>query len=199
MIQLPHTTIFVDTETGGTLPRVHPLIQVAAVAVSTDWRELESIELRIQFDPKLCDPEALQLIRVDPVEWNADAEPSGIAIARFDAFLNRHRVVPKVSKAGRGYNVARLAAYNAPFDGEFLRAWYDRHDRFAPWDLPRCVMQRALWWCDAFGQLPESFKLADVAKLFGVELPAEEAHDAFADVRATVELARRVAQTGVAA
>jgi DNA polymerase III epsilon subunit-like protein len=58
--------------------------------------------------------------------------------------------------------------------------------------LVLCTKQRAMWLFDEDKSLtpPADFKLGTLCEYFGVKLREEEAHDAFHDVRATVELYR---------
>ncbi len=53
--------VFFDLETGGLEPERHPIIQLAAVAVSGDLeRELGELEIKLRFDPAHCEVEALR-------------------------------------------------------------------------------------------------------------------------------------------
>jgi exonuclease I len=45
-----------------------------------------------------------------------------------------------------------------------------------------------MWWFDERGLAPVDFKLATLCKHFGI--PVHETHDALADVRLTVQLAK---------
>ncbi len=55
-----------------------------------------------------------------------------------------------------------------------------------------CTKQRALWLFDEDKSLtpPANYKLGTLCEYFGVRLRQADAHDAFHDVRATVELYR---------
>lgn len=82
----------------------------------------------------------------------------------------------------------------AEFDWPFLRAWYKHQDIFCPIaNEVLCTLQRARWWF-AHAEHPEvappgNFRLGTLCGYFGVPLEAA-AHDALADVRATVDLYR---------
>jgi DNA polymerase III epsilon subunit-like protein len=111
----------------------------------------------------------------------------------FAAFLKRHATTDMVSRNGRPYQVAQLVAHNAVFDGVFLKEWYERLGLFLPGTYRVfCTMQRALWLFHEDKSLtpPTDFKLGTLCEFFGITLRAENAHDALADVRATVQLYR---------
>lgn len=184
--------IVFDFETGGVAEH-HPNIQLAAVAVDAGWNEIECFQRKIQFDVTAAQPEALAINHYDAAVWEREAVPESQVVGEFGAFLNRHRSIEMTSKqTGKPYSVARVAGYNAAtFDGPRLRQMFARHDAFLP-AHPQvlCVMQRALWWLDETGESIDSLKLGNVCKRFGIEFP--DAHDALADCRATVALAREL-------
>jgi DNA polymerase III epsilon subunit-like protein len=59
-----------------------------------------------------------------------------------------------------------------------------------------CTKQRALWLFEEDKTLtpPANFKLGTLCQYFGIPLPADEAHDAFRDVRAAVALYQAMCQ-----
>lgn len=93
------------------------------------------------------------------------------------------------------YQVAQLVAHNAAYDAAFLDAWFTRCERFLP-ASPRvlCTMQRAIWLFHEDKRLtpPVDFKLQTLCEYFGVDHRVDDAHDAMADVRATVRIYRHV-------
>jgi DNA polymerase III epsilon subunit-like protein len=188
------TTIYFDLETGG-LELFHPVIQFAAVAIDGGFRELEAIETKIRFNEADCTAEALAINHYDPEVWAQCAVPMEAAVVRIAAFMRRHRCVPKVSKTGTTYYVARLCGHNAAaFDGPRLRKMFSDLGVFFPGDLRiRDTLQRAFWWFDEAGTAPpdDIFKLGPLCEYFGIEIPAgEAAHDALTDVRLSVRLAQ---------
>ena len=111
----------------------------------------------------------------------------------FSAFLTRHATVGALSARGRPFAVAQLVAHNASFDAPFLRAWFERLGLFFPGTYRVfCTLHRAMWLFheDHSLALPADFKLGTLCKYFGVELRPEDAHNALADARATVQLYR---------
>src|SRR5262249_34118756 len=102
-----------------------------------------------------------------------------------------HASVPMLASDGSCYHVAQLAAHNASFDGAFLGSWYERQRRFLP-DHRRvlCTLQRSMWYFQEHPDEPppDDFKLATLCQHFGVDYHAARAHEALADVSATVAL-----------
>lgn len=182
--------MFFDLETGGVEPH-QPDIQLAAVAVGSDWSELGSFSERIQFREEDADPEALKMNHYDAEVWQKTARPAAVVVGQFSRFLNDYKVLELVSKrTKKPYSVARLAGFNAAtFDGPRLRRLYG--DQFLPaHPIPLCIMQLCLWFFHERSDKPENYKLGTLCQYFGIE--QREAHEALADVRSTVELCRRI-------
>lgn len=184
--------VFVDLETAG-LETWRPIIQIAAIAIASDGRELETFEAKLRFKESLADPKALRKNHYSAERWLFEAKSPCVVAEVFAQLLIRHATIDQTSSSGRVFQVAQLVAHNAAFDGEFLKAWFDRMYLFLP-ASPRvlCTVQRAMW---AFHEIktltpPTDFKLGTLCDYFGVPLSTEEAHDALNDVRATVELYR---------
>lgn len=183
------TTIYFDFETGGIEPH-HPDIQLAAVAVDATWVELEAFQMKIQFDEAKADTEALKINHYSADVWKAEAQPEALVVARFSQFLDRHKSVEMISKKGWPYHIARLAGHNAAtFDGPRLKAMFQRHAQLlAAHPQVMCTLQRALWYAVETGTAFKSLKLSVLCEHFGIPLP--DAHDALADVRGSIALAR---------
>ena len=215
----PHgRLVFFDLETTGREPGRHRVIQFAGVAV--DARTLatvEELDVRVQllrsdaweaealagnvfaqrtdykiFEGLIEEERFAEFERAAKV-WNAGAEPTGNAWQKVDAFLNRHKSVTVVSKrSGKPYSVCRLAGFNIhAFDMPHMRAWYG--SKFTPWEY-RCldVFHLACWvaWMET-GCANVPLNLPALRERYGIRVPGA-AHDALTDVRATVELARRL-------
>lgn len=184
--------VFVDLETGG-LETWRPIIQIAAIAVTSSLREIETFESKLRFEPRFVDPKSLSKNSYSRERWSREAQPAREVAIGFAAFLRRHATVD-VSAAGRGgYQVAQLVAHNAGFDGPFLQAWFGRMGLFLPGHLRvLCTVQRAVWLFHEDKSLtpPTDFKLGTLCQYFDVPLRPEDAHDALNDVRATVALYR---------
>jgi len=192
--------VFFDVETGGLDPARHPIIQIAAIAVSGSGEKVEAFERKLQFQEQACDAEALKINHYDREVWARDAVPATRGARDFSGFLERHASIEMFSKrTQRPYSVARLAGHNAAsFDGPFVQAWFRRQSIFLPADpRVRCTLQRAIWWFDERGEEPSNYKLATLCEYF--DIPLTEAHDALADVWATVQLAKALSGSSRAA
>lgn len=191
-VQATNRLVVFDTETGG-LTLDNPTIQIAAAVVDNGLHELDSFEIKIQFDPSTCTPEALAKNHYDPAVWAVSAHPERKALARFAEFLDDYKDVQMMSKKGKPYTVARLAAFNGEFDGNRMRAHYEKYEMFRPWHPHvMCIRQLATWWfwCRPDAPRPEDGKLETLAKYFGVA--CENAHDALADCRMAIGLLKAV-------
>src|SRR5262245_29832424 len=153
--------VFVDLEVaGGELTR--PVIQVAAIATGNNFQVLEAFEGKLKFDTRLADPRSLTRTRYCPKTWEAEARCATSVARRFARFLRRHAALAARGRRGGTYRVAQLAAHNAPFDGPFLQAWFERTGAYFPAHYRMlCTMQRALWLFQEFPHLrrPADFKL----------------------------------------
>lgn len=194
---LPERLVFVDLETAGLEPW-RPVMQIAAVAVSRDLRELEAFEAKIRFSHSLADPKSLRKPSYQPRLWERQGVSAREAAEQFAEFLRRHATVKMKSFDGTRYRVAQLVAHNATHDGGFLRHWFDRLGLFLPGHYRMlCTVQRAIWF---FQESPEkkppaNFKLLTLCHYFGVRFDEQDAHDALNDVRATVALYRAMTRS----
>lgn len=189
-------TIFFDLETGG-LDLRHPIIQLAAVAVDADLKEVSSFERKVHFVEAEAEPEALKMNHYDPEVWAQSAIAPPQLVREFTTWLKRFADVQMVSKrTGNPYSVAQLAGYNAAtFDGPRLQKLFRDAAAFLP-AHPRVldVLQLVLW--DAFKrrETHESYRLSEVYQRLGYTV--DGAHDALFDVRATVQVVRDLKQRG---
>jgi DNA polymerase III epsilon subunit-like protein len=187
-------SVIFDLETGG-LAEHSPIIQLAAVAINErTWEETASFEMKLKFDPAVCEIGALELNHYDPEVWAREAVAPHRCCQLFADWMKSFASLQMVSKrTGRPYNVAKLIGHNAAtFDGPRLRAMFQRCEVFLPADPRiRCTVQQAMGWFDAHGIQPPSYKLTELMRFFGLPV-AEDAHDALADVRMTAALLRRL-------
>jgi DNA polymerase III epsilon subunit-like protein len=184
--------VFFDTETGGLKPE-HPTIQLAAIAVGDDWKELETFERKIAFDVAKADPEALAMNHFDAAAWKG-APSERQVVDEFGAFLGRHRSVELISKrTGNPYSVARVGGHNVVgFDLERVSAMFKRHGVFFPIEFRSVLDTRygAVWFFEGASKQPKDFKLTGIAEHFGI--PVEGAHEALFDVRLSIAVAKKI-------
>lgn len=188
-------TVYFDVETDSLRDDLQ-IIQLAAIAVDGDWRELGTFERKLFFDEKRSDKQALELNHYDPVLWQKVGVSPVQACADFAAFLKPHCTLQMISKRTGPYLVARLAGHNAAtFDAKHLFRVFKECNVFLPADpRARCTVQRALWLFDEHGisKLPDNYRLETLCKWFGIDCSG--AHDALTDVRLTIALAKRMAE-----
>src|SRR5262245_38554307 len=137
--------VFVDVEVAGA-EISRPIIQVAAVAVASNFAELETFESKLTFDKRLADPNSLTKKRYDAHTWAVEPRMGSSADRAFSRFLRRNAFINSYRNGCSPAPVAQLVAHNAQFDGPFIRAWFERVGRFFPGDYRMlCTVQRALW------------------------------------------------------
>jgi DNA polymerase III epsilon subunit-like protein len=183
--------IFLDIEAGGTNPKRHPIIQLAAIAVDAELSPIEAFEVKIRFNENQANRNSLRKNHYRKGTWATEALEPIEAARAFADFLRRHATVPTVSSDGSTYFRAQLVAHNAPFDGDFLFAWYEKLGVYLPARRQvLCTLQRAIWYFaeHPLDRRPLDFKLATLCQHFGVPFHAASAHDALGDVAATVAL-----------
>jgi DNA polymerase III epsilon subunit-like protein len=191
---MPAKLVFFDLETGGLDPKRHPIMQMAAVAVDRDLAVLEGFEAKIIFNPRQANAYCLRKVHYHPGIWAQEGHEAAEVARSFSKFLRRHATSPALSADGRSFNVAQLVAHNAAFDGPFLINWFEKLNVYLPAKRQvLCTMQLAMWHCLTNAhQWPANYQLATLCKFFGVPFHAAGAHEALADVTATVQLFRAI-------
>lgn len=183
--------VFFDLETAGLNPKRHPIIQIAAIAVNRSLEPVEAFEAKVQFDSHRANKNSLRKNHYQPGTWAKEGK-SEVEVARgFSEFLRRHASLPVLASSGVQYHVAQLVAHNSAFDGPYLQTWYEHLGIFLPARRQvLCTMQRAIWYFAEHPELtpPRDFKLATLCQSLGVSFHAASAHEALADVSATVRL-----------
>jgi DNA polymerase III subunit epsilon len=177
---------YLDVETTGTDPKVHGIHQIAMI-LSEQGRDCEELSYRPRlYGTEMIVPEALAVSGVTLDEISSVERPPAIEIL---AAIKRdlERWVDKFDTNDK----FTVVAYNARFDMEFLKAFFERGGEkyfgsYFNWQMVDPL--QLCYWLKYVGiiDLP-NYKLATVCEHFGVKL--EQAHDAMADIRATAELA----------
>ncbi len=192
--------VFVDIELGR-VKRQRPILQIAAVAVSRSLNELEVFEAKVRIDERKTPAALIHNRHFDRDRWRSEGRHPKVVAYEFGRFLGRHATAEVAGANSRRMIVAQLVAHNAEFDGPFLREWFERLGLFLPASYRVfCTLQRAMWLFHENRSLtpPPDFKLGSLCHYFGIPLHPDEAHDALVDVRATVEIYRRMTMLGAA-
>lgn len=192
--------VFVDLELGR-VKRQRPILQIAALAVSRSLVELEEFEAKVQIDERKTPAALIHNRHFNRAVWLREAQHPKVVAYEFGRFLARHATTAVAGANRRRIIVAQLVAHNAEFDGMFLREWFEKLGLFLPASFRVfCTLHRAMWLFHEHPSLtpPADYKLGTLCRYFGVPLRFHEAHDALADVRATVELYRRMSMLDAA-
>lgn len=169
--------VFLDVETGGLDPKTRPVLQCGIVIPKLN----KTLNVKCRAGGLKVDPAALEIngLTMDDMEDpNRLTQVQG-ALAVKD-FILEH-------VGGR----AEVVCHNEKFDGAFIQEWFDRvgvpfRDCFHyQWE---CTLKLFLTLRNRRKINPPNLKLGTLCKYFGI--PLENAHDAVADVWATVELYR---------
>ena len=188
---MPATLLWFDIETFGTHPQWDRIAQFAAIRTNDRFEQIEEpLVLHCRISPDyLPDPGACIVTGITPDVVNE----IGVSEREFAAEI--HATMLQSGTCSVGYNSLR-------FDDEFIRAlfyrnFYDPYRREyesgnSRWDIIdlarmcRDLRPDGIEWVADEGGRP-SFRLGDLTKANGIE--HDNAHDALADVHATIELA----------
>jgi DNA polymerase III epsilon subunit-like protein len=183
--------VFFDIETSGLGPAAE-IIQLSAIAVDRDtWEPLiPSFNKLLTFDLERAESKALELNHYDEERWKREAESPTSVLKSFGDYLRAWATIPMTSKGGRPYYLAQLAGYNTEaFDAPRLRDAFKAAGLFYPAHYRTLdVMQLAAWVEMRKGELCPSLRLGEICYRYGID--GEGAHDALADVRMTIALAK---------
>ena len=187
----PRSFFWYDFETWGRDPALDRPAQVAGIRTDEELREIgEPLDILCRIpEDYLPHPEACLVHGISPQRADAEGLPEPAFAARLLAELG------KPGTCGAGYNSLR-------FDDEFTRHLLYRnfHDPYereyrngnSRWDLidalrlARLLRPEGIVWPEREGR--PSLRLEDLASANGI--PHANAHDALADVRATIAMAR---------
>lgn len=181
--------MYVDCETTGLDPELNGIHQLSGI-IEKDGVEIETFDFSIA--PLITD-----------VVEKAALEVSGVTAEQLGDYPNAHLVkgefckmlATHVDKFNK-YDKFHFVAYNAPFDSNFVRKWFEKQrDQYFGswfWTPPIDVMTLAgALLMDKRHELP-NFKLATVADYLKIEMQLDKLHDALYDVRLAREIFKRI-------
>lgn len=182
--------LFYDIETTGTRFWKNSIHQLSG-AVVIDGEVKETFDFRVRPNPNaIIEQEALDVAGVTK-EQIMQYEPMDVVYKKFVELLGKY--VDKFKRNDKFY----LAGYNnAPFDNQFLRAWFvQNNDKFFGswfWSNSIDVMVMATQYLINKRPEMENFKLSTVAKYCGIDVEAESLHDALYDITLTMKVYNKV-------
>ena len=175
---------FIDTETTGTDPQKHGLIQLAGFIV-IDGEEKETFNYRVQpFVGDAVEDSALAVNKTTRVEISTYSAPRTVYLD-FASLLSKY--VDKYDKRDKFFFIG----YNTRFDADFVRAFFEKNGDgyFGSWFWfpPIDVMNLAAVELMEERESLQNFKLATVAYTLKIQANGE-LHDALTDIRLTQKL-----------
>ena len=181
--------LWIDLETTGLDPIINGVIQLAGI-VEIDGEVKEEFNFRVR------------PIKGDAVS-PASIESHGISIEQMKAYKHPkdiHRAFTKLlSKYISIYDKTdkfHLVGYNAKFDYDFLRRWFEKNgDKYLGsyvWFPPIDIMNLASFYLCQDRASIKNFKLMTVAEFMGLKLTESSLHDASYDIHLTRRLYGRL-------
>lgn len=184
---------WMDTETSGTDPKKHGLIQIGYI-IEIDYKAMADGNIFI--DPtsygKELDPEALEYNGITPEEIKEKSVPIS------EIWLTLHRVLGTyVNKYDRNDKFV-IGGHDVEFDIDFLKALWDHFgDKYfySYFQIGTAIDTKKLasWWMwtGGFETTPASTKIMDITNVLGIEIEGKE-HDALNDITLTRKCALRM-------
>jgi DNA polymerase-3 subunit epsilon len=184
--------LFYDIETTGVRFWKNGIHQLSG-AIVIDGEIKKTFDFRVRPNEKaIIEQEALNVAGVSKEQILA-YPPMNEIYAKFVKMLGDY--VDKFDRNDKFY----LAGYNnAPFDNQFLRAWFvqngDQYFGSWFWSNSIDVMVLATQYLLERRASMENFKLSTVAKECGVDVEAESLHDALYDITLTMKVYEKVTE-----
>lgn len=178
--------LYLDTETTGTNPRRHGIIQFAGI-IEIDGEVKETLNLKFRpFETDEIDDEALRITGTERSELESRMT-SREAYQQICSFFSRH--CNKFDRDDKFYP----AGYNVRFDLDMLSEFFKKNgDSFlGSWINWRSIDGLALANClDLTGRINlPNHKLSTLCEEFGIPI---DAHDALSDITATRSLIKNI-------
>lgn len=178
--------LFFDLETTGVLPNKHGIHQLSG-EIMINGETKEKFDFKVRPNPK-CEitQEALSIAGVT-LEQVMAYPPMEYVFPQFISMLDKY--VDRFDKKDKIF----LAGYNnASFDNNFLRGWFlqngDKYFGSWFWSNSIDIMVLATPYLASKRAEMENFKLSTVAATLGINVSADNLHDASYDIYLTKEI-----------
>lgn len=175
--------LYFDTETTGVDPRIHEIVQFAAI-VEVDGTVKEEVNWKCQPTKwEVLSPEALAVTGMT-IEKLKESDPPAVMMEKIRGLFDRY--IDKFDKSDKFYP----AGHNVVFDLDFLQNFWKQHgDQYGTGSYQNWrVLDSRIFahFLIVAGKLQvEDVKLETLCKHYGIEISA---HDALSDIRATRQL-----------
>lgn len=188
-----------DIETTGLVMSDDQITQIAAVTTNGDLDPVDRFEVKMKIHPLRSE----QLLKsgfdtnYDPHVWAREAVSPRDGLLTFVDYLKRHATVPKTSKRGRRYRVAKVGGFNVlrfdmPFIADMCKYRWSGPGKgpFVAWDWYALDGYPLSIWAEVLIGTPMPHTLQGLADYFTIGV--DRAHDAFSDVLTTIEVCGRL-------
>lgn len=190
----PIKYILLDTESTGLDPKVHGLLEIAALFCEFDGVKLitkKTVYHKTKPDPdQIWDPVVLEKFPPDMKEINSRPSQRTVFLRFIDEI---EHFVDKYNKDDKAYFVA----WNAVHDEGFVREWFNRqnHKFYGALFFPMHIDVLNILNYLTTGIYLDTYKLGEVCKLFGIPYDETKLHTADTDaelVRALFSMVLKV-------
>ncbi len=172
-----------DVETTGLEDNFHEICSLAAIILDDNLKFKDRGHMNLMPDHwDRAQPRALEINKINPKTWKASHGSNMESIEKMVAFVDKN-VKKKEKVIPMGHNV--------PFDIGFLKALFKKVG--VPWRFyhrEKDTMQMMDDWRLFTNEKFTDFRLGSCCSHFGIKIP--NAHDASADVHATMQLAHAI-------
>lgn len=177
--------LWIDLETTGLDPLKHGVIQIAGI-VEIDGETKEEFNFTVKpFKGDAVSPDSIASHGIPIKEMKTYKPPNEVYRALTKLLSKYVRVYDKSDKF-------HLLGYNAKFDYDFLRKWFEKnHDPYMGsyiWFPPLDIMNLACFYLGPKRATIKNFKLDSVARAVGLRPKEGLLHDASYDIRLTRDL-----------
>lgn len=172
--------VFIDTETGGTIPEKHSLLSIGLVVWDLANGKIAESEYFIKSDNYVITKEARKINKFNESIHEKIAEEPDIVISKMLSFMNKY--FPEGT-------FIPLAGHNVNFDINFLKVFFKNHNRsYNQYFSHRTIDTYSVYKTLVLsGLIAENLNSShDAFSYFGIKV--SKRHNALSDCLATVEL-----------